>query len=319
MIENRPRPQISVIIVTYNSAMHIKSALNNLSHTAEIIVFDNASVDATRDIVRTYDHPQITLVESQENIGFARAVNKAVAISSGEVILLLNPDAVIGDMSLKGVCAEFSQDAQLGIASPLVTEAGGGLLTAAGGYPPSIWRMFTHASGLSRLANRFPFLRGHYLLSAHVLERSANPVSWVSGGCMFVRRQTWNDLGGLTERWFMYAEDVEFCLRAEEIGWHVTIFSRWTADHLVGASSSPRVIRTEWIENLHDLYRTRYRAGSVRNFAWTGVVATGFIGRAIISLVFRRGRKSGTADAARFTAYAKALSTRSRINRVRLK
>lgn len=305
-------PALSVVIVTYNSAHVVAEALGALPDEVEIVIVDNASQDESIARARAV-RPKSIVVETGANLGFARAVNAGVARAQGRYLLLLNPDAVIEAGAVAEMLRVLEADVSIGVAAPLVTESDGSLTTLAAGYEPSIGRMFTHATGLSRLARRIPALRGHYLLRGQYKEDALLDVRWVSGGCLFTRRDSWSQLDGLIERWFMYAEDVEFCLRVGDAGQRVVLVPWVHAAHAVGGSSGGEAkIRTMWLENLYDLYQLHYGAKRIRQFTWRAVVATGFTARSLIAGL--RAAVSGGVqgyasdhDRRRFLRYASAL------------
>lgn len=305
------RPRLSVLMVTYNSAEVVAASLSPLPPDVEVIVVDNASADDTQSVV--LDNRRDTKwVQTGANVGFARAVNIAAERARGELFLLLNPDAVIAERAVNDVLAVFDEQPDVAVAAPMVVEAGGQLTTMAGGFEPTIWRMFTHSSGLSRLAKKAPLLRGHYLLRGQHERNALADLDWVSGGCLFVRRSAWTELGGLTERWFMYAEDVEFCLRIRDQGHRVVVVPWAEAEHAVGGSSSgTSAVRTQWLENLFDLYQMRYRAGFIRSWAWRVVVAGGYAARALVMRATISTRR-GPTDHQRFVAYARAIVSTKR-------
>lgn len=300
-------PRLSVVMVTYNSAGVVARALDSLPHDVEVIVVDNASTDDTIQVIELR-RPSARIIASKTNDGFARAVNRGVAEAHSSTLLLLNPDAEIDEKSIAKTLAVLDRDPTVGITAPLVVEGDGTLATLAAGFEPTIWRMFTHSSGVARFSHHRSYLRGHYLMRHRRLDRSPHEVEWVSGGCLFVRRTVWDELGGLTERWFMYAEDVEFCLRAGDAGWRILLIMDATASHVVGASSAgSHSIRTIWLENLFDLYQERYRAGFARQIAWRAVVATGYAARWTVSRVTDlMARREPSHDTRRFSAYAHA-------------
>ncbi|WJM17337.1 glycosyltransferase family 2 protein [Microbacterium arborescens] len=298
-------------MVTYNSAEVVAASLNALPADVEVIVVDNASADHTRSVVLD-NRPDTEWVQTGANLGFAPAVNIAAKRARGELFLLLNPDAMIAERAINDVLAVFDKHPDVAVAAPIVVEAGGHLTTMAGGFEPTIWRMFTHSSGLSRLAKKIPLLRGHYLLQGQQKREGLTDLDWVSGGCLFVRRSAWTELGGLTERWFMYAEDVEFCLRIRDQG-HRVVLAPWAeAEHAVGGSSSgTSAVRTQWLENLFDLYQMRYRAGFIRSWIWRFVVAGGYAARALVLRVTFSARGDRAAHQ-RFASYARAIVSSKR-------
>ncbi|TXK16044.1 glycosyltransferase family 2 protein [Microbacterium wangchenii] len=307
MTEPMGLDSLAIIIVTYNSSHVIRDALHALPPDARLVIVDNASSDDTLDVVRA-SRPSADLIERASNDGFAVAVNAGIASADAEYVLLLNPDAVIENDSISGAVDALKLNRNIGILSPQVLEGDGTLSTAAGGFPPTIWRMLTHATGLSRLARWLPLLRGHYLLRNAMPKDGLLDVDWVSGGCMFIRRSVWSELSGLSERWFMYAEDVEFCLRAREAGWRVVMAPGLMAHHAVGESSAGELqIKTVWLENLFDLYRSHYAAGWARSALWRLIVGGGFATRAIVTALRpAASRDARVHDRMRFTAYARA-------------
>ena len=133
---------------------------------------------------------------------------------------------------------------------------------------------------------------------------------------MLVRANDWHQLGGLCERWFMYAEDIEFCLRAKRFGKKVALVTHARAQHLIGQSSKNVNGRANpaWIVNLFELYQLEFAAGQLSAMLWKLIVATGFEIRALVLLGVNRSwlaatAASGRAGAASFHTYAKALYT----------
>ncbi|MCT9001926.1 glycosyltransferase family 2 protein [Microbacterium memoriense] len=304
MTDTSSSPLLSVIVVTYNSAEVVRTALSDLPLAEiELIVVDNGSADGTVALVSA-EFPSAQVIQTGANLGFAKAVNKGVAASTAKHLLLLNPDAQISAETIHRAIQILSEDATIGILAPDVVEADGTLRTMAGGYEPTIIRMFTHASGMSRLAKRWRCLRGHYLLRGQIEGDAPIDVAWVSGGCLFSRKDTWTSLGGLSERWFMYAEDVEYCLRARGAGFRVVLAGNLSASHTVGASSGPTTaVKTVWLENLFDLYQSHYHAGVVRRAAWRAIVGSGYAIRSCVALLSPSHDRT---ESTRFAAYARA-------------
>lgn len=311
-------PLVSVIVVAYNSAAVIADCLRPLvgRPRTEIIVWDNASTDDSAELVgRTF--PSVKVVAGEGNLGFARAVNGAARIATGEALLLLNPDAVLNATDLDFMVAKMLADPEVGILAPKIDQPQGRLRVLEVGRTPTLWRMLTHWTGASRLAEHFAGFEGAYLMA------SANPgardVDWVSGACMLVRGTAWRDLGGMTERWFMYAEDIEFCLRATRSGWRARFEPGARAEHVMGGSSGdlaqesdPTSVRTDWVVNLFDLYRTDIARHAFAVPLWRIIFLTGLYSRAVAYRV-KSLRSDGVErirwkqESRKFVAFAKAL------------
>ncbi|WP_279366723.1 glycosyltransferase family 2 protein [Microbacterium testaceum] len=306
-----PVPLVTVLIVTYNSRSTIRAAIDGLVGNCEIVLVDNASLDGTADFIESAYGSRVILIRSGENLGFAKAVNRAAENASGKFLLLLNPDASMDYENIGLLTVAMSAYPEVGVAAPDVIEGAGEFRTMAAGYEPSVRRMFLHSSGLSRLGRHTARLRGHYLLRDQIRPNRPEFLKWVSGGCMLVERTVWQNLGGLSERWFMYAEDVEFCLRASSAGWKVAVFPWAFAHHSVGGSSddSSGPVRTVWLENLYDLFVLRYHPSTFRAASWRGVVAVGFAARSSVFALLTSVRPAYRSDARRFAAYARAAWT----------
>lgn len=276
-------PALSVIVVTYNSAGIVSSALAPLvgRDGVEVIVVDNNSTDETVKRVRTL-HPGIVVVQSSVNGGFATGVNQGIARATGSVVLLLNPDAVVEWPDVQRCLKVFEDDPTVGVVAPQTVQPDGRQAILEAGRAPNLWRCFTHASGLSRAPLGWHRLEGLYVFPNQAHGRRT--VDWVSGCCMFVRHSVLQSVGGLTERWFMYAEDIEFCLRVGDAGHRVVVESSAEVIHQIGASSAPDSstpsVNSAWLVNLYELYCLRYRPGVVRALAWKCVAVFWMLSRA---------------------------------------
>ncbi|MGY2897561.1 N-acetylglucosaminyl-diphospho-decaprenol L-rhamnosyltransferase [Curtobacterium sp. PvP017] len=301
--DGRVQSTLSVVIVTFNSAGVVLDALDALTEIddLELVVIDNASADDTVDIVRSA-WPSATVIENHENVGFARAVNEGVRRSNGDLVMLLNPDAQIGAHGIR-VLRDALGSHPDDVVAPFVEQPAPQRIVSAGRMP-TVWRMFTHYFGLSRLSARLPLLEGHYLLPRQV--HGTMPVEWVTGACFVVARRTWDEVGGLSERWFMYAEDIEFCHRVRRAGRRVWLAPEARATHLVGQSDSSALttVNAAWVLNLRDFYATDLALSRRSVGLWTAVVASGLGLRGLVAAV-RHG--TGSPAARRFSGYSRAL------------
>ncbi|PBC51120.1 glycosyl transferase [Rhodococcus sp. ACS1] len=274
-------PQVSVVIVTYNSEAVISDCVRPLSGQdgIELIVLDNASTDRTLTVLAE-EAPDAVVIRSEENVGFARGVNRAARDARGRAILLLNPDARISPRDVLALAAIFDESPEAGIVAPTLIQPAGRLRIREGGKRPNVVSVFNHFSGLSRLSHRHHRFEGLYLLHTH--DFATRELDWVSGACMMVRKQTWDELGGLTERWFMYAEDLEFCLRTRQHGMRIIMSAEQSGTHVVGGSTGPTAStrpNPAWVINLYDLYKWKMARNRVQSVAWKASVAAGLLSR----------------------------------------
>lgn len=307
------KPILSVIIVTYNSSHVILDCVTSIASDTEVevIVIDNASTDGTPLLIRT-TYPQIRVICNSSNEGFARAVNVAAKMAAGDTLLLLNPDAKVSHEVVVSLLQHLNTDSRLAVVAPVLSDGKGEFRTVSAGLKPSVRHVFNHFAGLSRFSRRAPWLTGHYLLEQNI-GREATSVDWVSGGCLMVKREDWEALGGLSERWFMYAEDIDFCLRLREMRRVVQLLPQLHATHAIGGSSSnvDGRVNTVWIENLFDLYCWRLSRSRADQEMWRLVVLAGFLGRAgaygIRSMISSRARLDSSKQLRRYLKFAAAL------------
>lgn len=227
---------VAVVVVSYNARRHLEACLESLLRTPptvdhQVIVVDNASRDGSADMVAA--RRGVTLIRNRENVGFARANNQALRAVATDAILLLNSDTEVPPGGIDAMCAVLDAEPSVGVVGPRLTDA-------AGVPELSFGRMMTpfneaRQKVVGRLARRgFAPARGwvRYATSRRHF------VDWVSGACLLVRRQTAVDAGLLDERYFMYAEDVDFCHAVRRLGQRVMFDPVCTVIHHGGASAA---------------------------------------------------------------------------------
>jgi N-acetylglucosaminyl-diphospho-decaprenol L-rhamnosyltransferase len=233
---------LTVIIVTYNSARHIDECLLSVeeqlpSDGSHIVVFDNASTDETPEIIST-QWPKVRLIRSNANIGFGRACNEAVKGAETRYILLLNPDAVLRPGCLTNLVDLASRFPAAGLY--------GGRSFTPEGQPKyscfgrlTLWTIWCNSTGLSQIFSRSRWLNPQ--LMGGWTGDTERKVAVISGVLLLVDRRAWERLGGFDERFFMYAEDSDLCLRAVHLGYSPIVTPDACVVHIGGASSTSKV------------------------------------------------------------------------------
>lgn len=248
----RPSVDVSVVIVNYNVREYLANALESLRPAlkgirSEVIVVDNASTDGSVVMLRR-SFPRVQLIASPENLGFARANNLAFRRARGRYLLLLNPDTVVQEDTVRVMRAYLDAHPDVGMAGCKILNPDGTFQLAARRSFPTPWVAATRLLGLSRL---FPQSRlfGRYNLTYLNPEATYN-VDAVSGSFMFVRRAVVDRVGGLDERFFMYGEDLDWCYRIGQAGWKVRYVHTTAIIHYKGEST-----RRSSIDELGTFYR----------------------------------------------------------------
>ena len=228
---------LSVVIVTYNSQKFIADCLDSVRRAAkgidhEIMVIDNNSGDKTKAILKRFLN-SITLVENSENHGFAKAVNMGLQRSTGDFILLLNPDTVIQSESFYPVVDFLRRNPNIGICGCKLLNEDGSLQFSKGPFP-------TLFSTLYRIVLPRPMRK--YDLRGYDKPR---PCDWVTGALMLIRNGLVKEVGNLDETFFIYYEDVDYCLRAKKRGWEIYYHPEIIATHLRPHATSERHLSLE--------------------------------------------------------------------------
>jgi N-acetylglucosaminyl-diphospho-decaprenol L-rhamnosyltransferase len=297
-------PEVSVVIVTYNSRGLVGGAIvsaveaaTTAGLSAEILVVDNASVDGTADVVGA-EHPDVVLIRNDRNVGYGAANNLAFSRAHGRWWLLLNPDARIGSDSLGRLVESIGADPGLAAVGPSITGAGTGEAESAGELP-GLRSFAAHFLFLNRLV---PGDRGGPWRGWQLRVRPGNGlrrVGWLSGAAVLLRPEAVRTVGGFDESIFLYAEDVELGYQLDLARWRLAIDAGASASHSIGGSQTPSSAR--WIIGVED-YLIRRRRTSLARRACLLVIAVGLGTRALAASA-RPGR-AGPGHATRMRAGA---------------
>lgn len=231
-------------MVLYNSADEAEACLAGLtewpSDQVEVIAVDNASPRGGLDRL-TERWPELTLIRNSDNVGFARAMNQAARLARGRFLLLLNPDCQARGPLARPLADWLEGHPQAGLVGPRLVNSDGSLQTSAYAFPclaqtaahffkPLNWRP---SAGLRRLAPGSVKARIGQLDS----HDSARLVDYCTGAALMVRKSVWDELDGLDEDYFLYYEEIDFCLRAAAQGRQTWFWPGVEVLHGLGASS----------------------------------------------------------------------------------
>jgi GT2 family glycosyltransferase len=222
---------ISVLLISYNVKGLLRSCLTSLGCDVEIVVADNASPDGSAEMVRQ-EFPHVRLVALAENRGFSAAVNAAAKVAAGDELLILNPDTVVTPEAVSRMPATLQHPGAWAAGFRQID--GKGRFQLSVGPPPSLLLDFGRRIVQRRLDAGDE--RVARLLTRFLSKPRAVP--WVSGAALLVRRSAFEALGGFDEKFFLYFEDIDFCLRLRAAGGKVYYDPTVTIIHLGGESAS---------------------------------------------------------------------------------
>jgi GT2 family glycosyltransferase len=304
-------PDLSIVIVNWNTADLLRECLQSVLENAgaivpEVLVVDNHSSDGSQDMVRQ-EFPSVRLIANQSNVGFAAANNQAFPECSADLILLLNPDTRVLGEGLAVLVAFMRAHPEAGAIGPKVVHPAGRLRLLSCGYQPTLRTLFNHFSGLSSLFPHSPAFRGlHLVMGRH--DDCVRAVEWISGACLLVRKQVIQQAGALSEEWFMYAEDMEWCQRIAAAGWRLYSVPEAVVEHHVGAAASrSKRVSTMWVGSLRSYCVCREPPSFIRLLLLDAVLIAGLGMRALLyfarALVGCRRRDMWRSEARRFATY----------------
>lgn len=259
--------RVSVVIVSFQVRDMLRACLASVEAQAgvevETFVVDNASRDGSADMVAR-EFPRVRLIANADNRGFARANNQALALATGDVLLLLNPDTELPPGALAALAGAFARHPRAGAVGLALRNADGSPQRACHAFP-GLLNMLLEATALHRVALRLGIGTPY---QAPVPRGGEGAVDWVGGACMALSREAWAAVGGLDEESFMYGEEMDWSWRARRRGFQTVFSSAATVLHHGEASGAGR--RGElYVHNAssRDRFLRRYRGAWRANLA----------------------------------------------------
>ncbi len=203
------KPLVSIVSVNWNNAeitLDMVRSFEGLRYTHyELIIVDNGSTRGG-DIEKVLDYPQVKLIKTGKNLGFAGGTNVGIRASEGEYILLLNNDTVVNPNFLDSMVQVLEDNPKAGVVSPKIYF-----------YDDPMRFQYAGGTGINPLTGR-----GFFIGYKEMDEGQYDHIKQTylcSGACMMVRREVFEEIGLLSERYFMYYEEHDFTERAQKAGW----------------------------------------------------------------------------------------------------
>lgn len=275
---------LSIVIVSYNVSNYLKQAVESVivaseKVKSEIIVVDNNSTDSSASMVREL-FPEVKLILSSANEGYGAACNRGINASSGEFILILNPDTIVKPDTFE-VCLEFmNTHPETGALGARMTDGSGKFLPESKRAFPSPATSFFRMSGLGHVFKKSPVLNRYYL--GHLPDDQVCKSDILTGAFMFARREALDKAGLFDTSFFMYGEDIDLSWRIVKCGFVNYFLPQASITHFKGKSAShndPERIR--YFYKAMILFANKYFRGSSR---YVIIAAINF--KMQISLVF---------------------------------
>jgi GT2 family glycosyltransferase len=284
-----PREHLSVVIVSYESWAPVAACLESLSACREripleVVLVDNASTDGTVELVGRA-HPWVEVIGNRENLGFTRGVNQGFARTSGDAVLILNPDCLVTADALERLLSALASDPRLAAVAPALLDVEGRITRSCGRFP-DLWTLLCDHL---RLIYMFPDspLFGRYKYGGQPIE-ALDRVDWASGAAFLVARHAWQEIGGLDERIFMYMEEVDWFRRASRAGLSARYVPEARIVHYGQQSSRQAPVET-YLHNLRSrVYYFRKHHGRLAALLAKGILGTSLVLKWLATLLRRR-------------------------------
>ena len=224
-------PDMSIVLVCWNNKTYLEPCLDSLFQgglrsSFDVVVVDNGSTDGSQAMLRQ-KFSQVQLIQNDRNVGLGRASNQGIEATRGRYVLLLNNDTLVNGTSLDAM-VEFLD------VSPEAGAAGGRLLNPDGSFQAgyadfsSLGEEFLIAIRLGEL-----FWEGY---PSHKRDEQVKPVGWMSSACLLLRRAALEQVGLLSEEYFIYGDEADLQYRLNRAGWAVYYLPNVTTIHYGGRS-----------------------------------------------------------------------------------
>jgi GT2 family glycosyltransferase/lipopolysaccharide/colanic/teichoic acid biosynthesis glycosyltransferase len=230
---------ISIVIVNYNVKEYLVNLLNSIKNSkgnlkTEIFVVDNHSTDGSVE----YLSPRFTdvhFIANQQNFGFGKANNQAIQLASGRYTLLLNPDTLISEDTLRVMFDHMEANQNTGAAGCKLLNPDGSFAPESRRSVPTPFSALWKVLGLTKLFPKNKRFADYYL--GWMDENQSGPVPVLSGAFMFYRSSVLKELDGFDERFFMYGEDIDLSFRTTQAGYQIDYIPTTSIIHYKGEST----------------------------------------------------------------------------------
>jgi GT2 family glycosyltransferase len=270
---------LAVIVVSTNEAHWLRTCLTSVfdhrgACSLDVIVADNESIDGTATLVED-EFPEALIVRCI-NRGFAHANNRALETTNARYILFLNPDTEIRDGTFEALVDHFDEDLDVGLAGVVQLTPDGEIYPTIRYFPNAI-----RALGQALGSERLPFRAQLLCERERDLDRYSHVVEcdWTSGSFMLARREALESAGYLDERFFIYGEEPDLCLRIKRAGWKIRHLPDMTIVHHAGKGGvRPKMSAQEAYTRMQHAGK---HFGLIHHVAYSAALAVGYALRAL--------------------------------------
>lgn len=231
--------KLSIVIVNYNVAYFLEQCLNSvfsskMNFAIEVFVVDNNSVDNSVEMVKE-KFPQVILMANKQNLGFSKANNQAIKVSTGEFVLLLNPDTLIEPDTLQLTIDFMDENPDAGGLGVMMVDGKGNFLPESKRGLPTPAAAFYKMFGFSSIFPKSKRFSAYHL--GNLDKNEIHEIDVLSGAFMLMRKSVLDKVGLLDEDFFMYGEDIDLSYRIQKSGFKNYYFPKARIIHYKGEST----------------------------------------------------------------------------------
>lgn len=240
---------VSVVIVNYNAGDLLADCVGCvLNHVRQVIVVDNASSDASLEMLseKCVQADNLQIIHLQRNSGYAAGCNIGLAGATQPYILFLNPDCLLDARALRYMLTVIGLNEKIGMVGARLINPDGTEQRGSRRTIPTPWRSFVYAFGLNRFAQRWPRLFADFNQNGRQLPDAPIDVEAISGALMLMKREAIDDVGRWDEKYFLHCEDLDMCMRFRQKGWKIVFVPDTSIVHYQGTCSASSYLLVEW-------------------------------------------------------------------------
>jgi hypothetical protein len=264
---------ITAIVVTFHTGPVLARSLDSLrlqDGVREIILVNNGNPDgAVAAAIGSQEQgPPIRVVDGHGNVGFASACNLGARAATGDILLFINPDAILPPGGAMRLAADGARQGGAWLIGAKIIDPDGGEQRGSRRTTLTPWRAFVEATKLYNLAPRHPYFR-RFNLHGDPCPKDVTPIPVISGACFCVRREDYFAIGGMDERYFLHVEDVDFCIRFAKAGGHVYFDPHVSVLHFKSSSDvDPIVVDLQKTVSMRRYFRAHFLEPYPAPFLW---------------------------------------------------
>jgi len=285
---------VSVVIVNFNGGELLTECVRAALASGvpvEVFVSDNGSTDGSIFFLeQTIEDKRLHIVKNNTNLGFAAANNRVIPVTTGEYLLILNPDCLIQPDTLGVMLMQLELHPEAGMAGCLIRNLDGSEQAGCRRRVPTPWRTLVRVLCLDRLFPNYPKFES-MVMHQRVLPEGTVCKEALSGAFMLTRRTAMEEVGLMDEGYFLHCEDLDWCMRFRQKGWHILFVPDVEVVHAKGVCSGARPVRVEWHKHKGMLrfYRKFFRHQYPFLLMWL-VIAAVWLRFSVIAVVYTTKR-----------------------------